>query len=133
MSQLNDTIKMQCLYNYVIVDDNLNVHKTIKNILASCEWLVCVHAFTCLSDAVCFMQSAQIDFIFLDLELPDMDGLEIFNLLNNVPCIILISAYIDQFYKGICSNIHKGIVACVEKPINPTELINLMTSLRENL
>lgn len=120
---------MQVLYTYIIVDDNPTTHSVIQNILKDCEGLVCTSTFTCLSDAVCYMKSVKVDFLFLDLELPDMNGLEIFDLTSDLPTIILITGYMDQFSKNICSKIHKGITACVEKPINPAELINLMTNL----
>lgn len=120
---------MKDIYTYIIVDDNPTTHSIIQNILKDCDWLICIRSFTCLSDAICYMKEVKIDFLFLDLELPDMNGLEIFDLADDVPPIILVTGYMDQFSKNICSKIHKGITACIEKPVDPAELKNLMTNL----
>lgn len=122
---------MENTYSYVIVDDNPFISKMIQKILLEYEWLTFDRSFEYLADAICYLRNCQADILFLDLDLPDMDGLEILNQVQELPYTIVVTGFMDKFSKSICYNINNGIEAFIEKPINPDLLLKIMVDFRK--
>lgn len=115
--------------SYYIVDNDEAIQELIPSILKKYENLRLEGVAFCLSDAICFLKQNPVDIVFIETCLPDIDGLEIFNMMNHVPNVIFITADIDLFAKRACGLIHKGINAFIEKPINENDLVDKMELL----
>lgn len=120
------------VYHYVIIDDNESIQTYIPSILNDCDGLCLEQCFGNLSDAICYLKCHKVDIIFLDLSLPDMDGLDLFDQLETVPYTIIITAFADQFSRSVCRKIGKGISAFLEKPFSSETLMDAIEEFRNH-
>jgi len=77
----------------VIIDDESLAIKIIVRYLESVQWLECLASFTKPLEALKFLQENPVDLIFLDINMPELDGIGLVGLLQQQPMIIFTSAY----------------------------------------
>lgn len=82
-------MKIKCL----IIDDEPLAINVIKNYLEQIESAELVNTFTNAVDALNFLENNTVDVIFLDINMPVLDGLNFIKSLRNPPLIIVTSAY----------------------------------------
>lgn len=82
----------------IIVDDEIGSIKSLQWELDLCAIKVDVIAtFQDSRQALAFIKSTEIDLLFLDIEMPNLNGFDMLNALDHIPFdIIFITAY-DQF------------------------------------
>lgn len=85
-------MKTKCL----IVDDEPLAINIIKNYLEQIEDFELINTFNNAVDALNFLKKNEVDLIFLDINMPVLDGLNFIKSIENPPLIIITSAY-DQF------------------------------------
>lgn len=115
------------MINTLIVDDNLQYVKNILNTtLNNFKEIRVTHIATTAKEALDIVSNHYIDLIFLDLKLPDFNGIEIIrkiNFLNNIknPNIIVISG--DAY---LSSKVPRGYNICdvISKSENSDTLYN---------
>ncbi|MDR0713931.1 MAG: LytTR family DNA-binding domain-containing protein [Bacteroidales bacterium] len=77
----------------IIIDDDSFVRKLIEFFISKTMSLHLLHSLDNAVDAVNILQSHEpIDLIFLDIEMPGMNGLDLLNTLEKPPQIIIISS-----------------------------------------
>ncbi len=80
---------MNCI---IIDDDNLSC-RVIEEFIAKTETLILLHTFTNPVDAINALEKEpEIDLIFLDIEMPEMSGIDFLDSLTIAPQIIIISS-----------------------------------------
>jgi len=79
-------------YNCIIVDDDIASIKVIEQLVKKSSQLNLVGNADSAWDAISYMQNNNIDIIFLDIEMPEMSGLDFINLLEYKPQIILVTS-----------------------------------------
>ncbi len=88
------------IYNCLTVDDERPALKLLAayiekmpnlNLVASCENGL---------EALAALQKHAIDILFLDIQMPDLTGLELLKTLNNKPQVVLTTAYRDYAVEG---------------------------------
>ncbi len=88
--------KYQCL----VVDDEQQARVVLKKHIAQLEMLdlagECSHAIAAYE----FLQSHPIDLIFLDIKMPQLNGLDFLRSLERRPVVILTTAYRDFAFEG---------------------------------
>lgn len=96
ISQQPDVPKMRCL----IVDDEENAIDGIRDYLNEMDSFCIVD--TCLSalEAMDVLKQKEIDLMFLDINMPRLNGLEFLELLENPPLTILTTAYSEYALDG---------------------------------
>jgi len=78
--------------NCIVVDDDLLSRKIIEEFVKKTETLNLIESYDNALDAIqAFNGPEAIDLIFLDIEMPEMSGLDFLNTLENPPQIIIIS------------------------------------------
>lgn len=75
--------------NCIVVDDSKTSRRAVANLIAGHNNLVLSAMYRNAVDALDDMQQNEIDLIFLDIEMPLMDGFEFLNKLQNPPQVIL--------------------------------------------
>ncbi|GHT23883.1 DNA-binding response regulator [Bacteroidia bacterium] len=81
------------MINCIIVDDDSFVRNLIELFISKTESLCLLHSLSNAVEAQGVLHSGkQIDLIFLDIELPEMSGIDFLNSEKNLPQIIIISA-----------------------------------------
>ncbi len=85
----NDKIRV------VIVDDEKLARDRIRRLLKSRQEYEIISEFSNGSDAVNFLRNNDTDLMFLDIQMPEMDGFEVVGSLSklNLPVIIFVTAY----------------------------------------
>ena len=82
-------MKVRCL----IIDDEPLAINVIKNYLEQIEDIELVNTFGNAIDGLNFLNNNSVDVIFLDINMPVLDGLNFIKSLENPPLIIITSAY----------------------------------------
>lgn len=84
-------MKIKCL----IIDDEPLAVNVVKNYLEQIEDAELVNSFNNAIDALNFLKNNKIDLIFLDINMPILDGLNFIKSLKKPPLIIITSAYTE--------------------------------------
>ncbi len=79
--------------NCIIIDDDPLSRKIVEEFVERTDNLTLVHSYENAVDAInAFKNEPDIDLIFLDIEMPEMSGLDFMESLKNPPQIIIISS-----------------------------------------
>jgi two-component system, LytTR family, response regulator len=100
-------------YNCLIVDDEAAAHEVLKNYIARLKHLhVAAQAYDAV-EASEVIKLQEIDIVFLDINMPEISGLELIVTLKNPPKIILTTAYsefaLDAYDLGVVDYLVKPI------------------------
>ena len=78
--------------NCIIIDDDLLSRKIVEGFIDKTDFLNLVGSYENALDSLnAFQGEEPIDLIFLDVEMPEMSGLEFLNTLDSPPMIIIVS------------------------------------------
>lgn len=84
-------MKSKCL----IVDDEPLARKLLQGYIAKIESLELVRECSSAIEAGNFIRAAKIDLLFLDIQMPELNGMQFISTLKNPPSIIITTAYRD--------------------------------------
>jgi len=79
----------------IIIEDEIPAQKILKNFVGKVPNLELIDAFNAAIEANRFLISNTVDIIFLDINLPDISGLDFIKTVENPPKIIITTAYPD--------------------------------------
>jgi DNA-binding LytR/AlgR family response regulator len=117
-------MKLRCL----IVDDEPPAHKVLESYINRIDNLIlagnCYTAF----EAINFLHKHQVDIIFLDIEMPDLSGVEMLSSLHNAPSVIFTTAYSQFALKGY----DLGVCDYLLKPIRFERFLKSVNRLIES-
>lgn len=88
------------MYKCLIIDDEVPARALISNHLSKLPDFEVVQSFSNAIEAFVFLQQNEVDLIFLDVQMPKMNGIELVKSLNKKPMIILTTAYRDYAVEG---------------------------------
>jgi DNA-binding LytR/AlgR family response regulator len=79
--------------NCIIIDDDKLSCRVIEEFITKTETLTLLSTFTNPVDAInAFRSEAEIDLVFLDIEMPEMSGIDFLDSISNAPQVIIISS-----------------------------------------
>lgn len=84
----------------IAVDDELPALELIKNYAGKISSLQLQHTFNDAVSAGEYLRNTHIDLLFVDINMPDISGIELVNSLPNKPLIIFTTAYKKFAYDG---------------------------------
>ncbi len=87
-------------YNCLIVDDELPARELVQNYLSKIPEANVVASCKNVIEAKSILQEEQVDILFLDIQMPEINGLEFLRLLKEVPATILITAHSEHALEG---------------------------------
>jgi DNA-binding LytR/AlgR family response regulator len=82
-------------FKYLIVDDEPLARRLIASHVAKIDGLECVGECSNAIEASNILRSKHVDLIFLDIQMPEISGLQLAGSLKNPPAIILTTAFRD--------------------------------------
>ncbi|MFN7654761.1 MAG: LytR/AlgR family response regulator transcription factor [Cyclobacteriaceae bacterium] len=88
--------KIKC----VIIDDEPPSHIVLKNYIAKVGQLVWVFSSSNPLQARDYLRSHSVDLLFLDVEMPELSGLELLDSLQSRPKVVIISAHSEYAAKS---------------------------------
>ena len=83
---------MKKVMNCIAVDDDRLSLKVLEGLIAKTDMLNLLETFSSATDVANAIRKEDIDLIFLDVEMPDMTGLELIKILDKKPQIIIVSS-----------------------------------------
>ncbi|MHB9141622.1 MAG: LytR/AlgR family response regulator transcription factor [Paludibacter sp.] len=99
----------------VIVDDEYLAIKVLEDYVSRTESLQLVRAFKRPEEALAYLKSNPVDLLFLDIQMPNLDGFSLLAKLENPPLVIFTTARPDYAVKAYELNVLDYLV----KPISP--------------
>jgi DNA-binding LytR/AlgR family response regulator len=102
-------MKLRCL----IVDDEQGAHLVLKNYIDRIDKLEIVGNCFNATEAMNFMLNQPVDLLFLDINMPDITGLEMLGSFTSAPKTILTTAYSEFAMDGF----DLGVIDYLLKPI----------------
>lgn len=93
------------MVNYIVVDDEPIAHDIVISYAKNLSSLKLVGQAYNAFEAIELLQSKKIDLIFLDIEMPQLKGLDFLKTLNNVPKVIVTTAYEEYALEGYELNV----------------------------
>jgi len=100
-------------YNCLIVDDEPLAHKILEKYIGKLDKLAVVHNCYSAIEAINYLHQNKVDILFLDINMPELTGLEMLKTLNNPPAVILTTAYSEFALEGY----EFGVLDYLLKPI----------------
>ena len=79
--------------NCIIVEDEIPAQKILKSFIAKIPSIKLIGTFKAAIEANTFLNNNTVDLVFLDINLPDMSGLDFIRTIKNPPAIIMTTAY----------------------------------------
>lgn len=117
-----------CLIRVAILDDDPSIRTALVRLLKSAG--MDAHAFATGNNLFEFVALERPDCLLLDLEMPEMDGLDVLNYFKQrrirIPTII-ISGSVVASSRSACLN--AGALTCLAKPPDPDLLIQTIESV----
>jgi DNA-binding LytR/AlgR family response regulator len=101
---------MRCL----IIDDEPLARELLESYLVKIEELKLVKSCSNALEAFTFLQEKPVDLIFLDIEMPQVSGIELLRSLKNKPAVILTTAYREYAFEAY----DLDVIDYMLKPIN---------------
>lgn len=87
-------------YRCVIIEDEFPATELLKGYLSNFENWCIDGVFADPIEALTFLSKNMIDVLFLDIQLPKLNGLELLHSLNAAPLVIITSAYPEHAVKA---------------------------------
>lgn len=96
---------MKRKYNVLIVDDEFLARKLLSEYVSKVDFLQLIDTCPDATKAMEVINEEHIDILLLDIQMPDISGMEMLKLMNNKPAVILTTAYseyaVDAFSLGV--------------------------------
>lgn len=96
---------MKRKYNVLIVDDEFLARKLLSEYVSKIDFLELIDTCPDATKAMEVLNNQNIDILLLDIQMPDISGMEMLKLINNKPAVILTTAYseyaVDAFSIGV--------------------------------
>ena len=97
----------------LIVDDNKMARLVLKNLVEQVEYLQYIGECQSGAEAVSFLNREKIDLVLLDVEMPEMTGIELVKHLSNCPLVILTTSKRDYAVEAF----EQRVVDYLVKPV----------------
>jgi DNA-binding LytR/AlgR family response regulator len=107
-------IAMKQIYKCIIIDDEKVDRKILESHLKRIPNLELINSFDNPIDALTVLNEAIIDILFLDVEMPEMTGIEFLKTLKVIPQTILISAHAEYSLSAF----EVGVTDYLQKPFS---------------
>jgi len=102
--------KIKC----IVIDDEPAAIEIIDSYISEVPFLELVNKFTNPIDAAVFIENDKIDLMFLDIRIPEINGLQFLSSLNSPPLVIITTAYKDYAIESY----EHGVIDYLLKPFD---------------
>lgn len=124
-SPIMDQLKIRCL----IVDDEPLAIEKLSGFVEKIPVLEQAGAFTNAIEAFNFLKTHQVDLLFLDIQMEDLTGIQLLEILKTKPVVIITSAYSEYALKGYELDVTDYLL----KPISFERFLQAVDKVTEKL
>lgn len=115
-------------YKSIIIDDDPLHTRVLRQYLQKCESTTFVDSFPNANSALNYLFSNQIDLVFLDVDLPDMNGWEVLEQINRNTRVIMNSS--ETYDEEVKKNTHP-ICDFILKPFSYSRFLTSLEKVNE--
>ncbi len=102
--------------NCIIVDDSKIARASIKPLIAQFDFLNLVHECESPVEAFAYLQKEPVDLVFLDVEMPEMTGIDLIKNLDKHPIFILVTSKREYAAEAFDLNVADYLIKPVTLP-----------------
>ncbi len=114
--------------NVVIIDDEPLAIEVIESYLAQVEGMELIATCTNPLGALNVLNKSKVDLIFLDIEMPNLNGLDLARNIENLPQVIITTAYSEYALEGFELNVTDYLI----KPVPFQRFIKAVARAKKN-
>lgn len=97
----------------VVLDDELLARDVLISYLSRLDYVDSVHQFGTAAEAITYLEKHEVDVLFLDIEMPGMNGIDFLKSLTHPPITVFTTAYRNYAFEGF----ELGVIDFLLKPI----------------
>lgn len=112
---------------YVIIDDELQAHTALLDLMKIHIDFECIGEYFEVIEAIPNINRLKPDFIFLDVEMPNINGFELLNYIDKSIYVIITTSHRDYAYTGY----ENDVFHFLHKPIFHDKLLKVIYRLTE--
>ncbi|WP_392353609.1 LytR/AlgR family response regulator transcription factor [Pseudoalteromonas sp. PB2-1] len=113
----------------IIVDDEPLAHQVIEHHLQTHSDIKIIAQYVSAKDALYGLAKSTVDLVFLDINMPELTGIELLRTLAHPPQVIIVSAYQEYAITGFELNVTDYLL----KPVSAPRLEQALNKVREHL
>ncbi|MES2732476.1 MAG: LytTR family DNA-binding domain-containing protein [Bacteroidota bacterium] len=113
--------------NCIIVDDEEMSRNIVKHFVEQTANLSLLQVFSDAIEASNFLQENPVDVLFLDIEMPEMSGIDLLKVLTNKPDVVLITSKTDRAVEAFEYSVTDYLV----KPITYPRFLQAVAKVKE--
>jgi DNA-binding LytR/AlgR family response regulator len=117
------------MLNCVIIDDEPLAREVLTGYLERVDYTKLAGNFSNAFDALQFLKSNTADVLFLDIEMPEMNGIDFLRSLPQPPITVFTTAFRDYAFEGF----ELGVIDFLLKPISRSRFLLSLEKIREFL
>lgn len=122
------------MLNCVVIDDEPLARGILEDYLRRLPFVGSIHPFDTARAALAYFKNHEADVLFLDIEMPEMNGIEFLNriadaALPHPPITVFTTAYRDYAFEGF----ELGVIDFLLKPISYPRFLLAMEKIRDFL
>jgi two-component system, LytTR family, response regulator len=110
----------------VIVEDESLSRKLLETYCEKCGQTKLCGSFTTADEALVFLNEQEIELLFLDVEMPGINGFELLDRMNYMPKVILTTSKTEYAYQAF----QYDVVDYLKKPIQYNRFLSALTKLK---
>ena len=114
----------------IIIEDEIPAQNILKNFLKKLPDMELIATFKAAIEANNFLKSETVDLVFLDVNLPDISGIDFIKTVKNPPAIIMTTAYPDY---AVSSFELDTIVDYLVKPFSFDRFLKAINKAKDRL
>ncbi|HEX5023683.1 MAG TPA: LytTR family DNA-binding domain-containing protein [Agriterribacter sp.] len=117
------------MMNCIIVDDEPLACDVLQNHLRKVDYVHLSNTFYNAPNALTFLQNNNVDLLFLDIQMPEMTGIELLKTLQQPPLTIFTTAYRDYAFEGY----ELGVIDFLLKPVSFARFVQSIEKVKDFL
>ena len=111
---------------YIIVDDDQLAHNVLAALNSKHDFIECVGSCYDSFKAMSIIMEKKPDFLFLDIEMPGMSGIDLLEIIDKSLKVIVTSSYTDYAEE---TYFFENVVGFLKKPVKPVNLCKVLNKL----
>lgn len=113
----------------VIIDDEPLAREILAGYMKKLEYVNLVGSFNNALDAQEFLKTNKVDTLFLDIEMPEMSGIDLLRSLPHAPITVFTTAFRDYAFEGF----ELGVIDFLLKPISLSRFMASFEKIKDFL
>jgi DNA-binding LytR/AlgR family response regulator len=113
----------------VVIDDEPLAREILEEYLRRLNFVGSIRQFDTAREALTYFKNHEADVLFLDIEMPEMNGIEFLKMLSHPPITVFTTAYRDYAFEGF----ELGVIDFLLKPISYPRFLLAIEKIRDFL